>query len=70
LPNYDPTTLIGYYFNDDKSKITLYRTPDHIAEVTFDTDRNAQLIINQDGTIVKQQVNQGGSTVINIKQTK
>lgn len=70
LPNYDPTTLIGYYFNDDKSKITLYRTPDHVAEVTFDTDKNAQLTINQDGTVVKQQVNQGGTTVINIKQTK
>jgi hypothetical protein len=70
LPNYNPATNLGYYFNDDKSKITLYRRPDHIAEVTFDTDRNAQLIINQDGAIVKQQVNQGGSTVINIKQTK
>ena len=70
LPNYNPATNLGYYFNDDRSKTTLYRRPDHIAEVTFDTDRNAQLIINQDGTIVKQQVNQGGSTVVNIKQTK
>jgi hypothetical protein len=70
LPNYNPATNLGYYFNDDRSKITLYRRPDHIAEVTFDTDRNAQLIINQDGTITKQQVNQGGSTVVNIKQTK
>jgi hypothetical protein len=70
LPNYDPATLIKYYFNDDRSKITLYRTPDHVAEVTLDAEKNAQLTINQDGTTVKQQVNQGGSTVINIKQTK
>ena len=70
LPNYNPATNLNYYFNDDKSKIILYRRPDHVAEVTFDTNKNAQLTINQDGTIVKQQVNQGGSTVINIKQTK
>jgi ABC-type transport system involved in cytochrome bd biosynthesis fused ATPase/permease subunit len=70
LPNYNPATNLNYYFNDDRSKITLYRRPDHIAEVTFDTDKNVQLTVNQDGTIVRQQVNQGGSTVINIKQTK
>ncbi len=70
LPNYNPATNLNYYFNDDKSKITLYRRPDHVAEVTFDTGKNAQLTVNQDGIIVRQQVNQGGSTVINIKQTK
>jgi hypothetical protein len=70
LPNYNPATNLNYYFNDDRSKITLYRKPDHVAEVTFDTDKNVQLTVNQDGIIVRQQVNQGGSTVINIKQTK
>jgi hypothetical protein len=70
LPNYNPATNLNYYFNDDRSKITLYRRPDHVAEVTLDTDKNAQLTVNQDGIITRQQVNQGGSTVINIKQTK
>ncbi len=68
LPNYNPASNIGYYFNDDKSKITLYRRPDHIAEVTLSTEQNATVNINQGGTAVKQQVNSGGTTVINIIQ--
>ena len=68
LPNYNPASNIGYYFNDDKSKITLYRRPDHIAEVTLSTEQNATVNINQGGTAVKQQVNSGGTTVITIIQ--
>lgn len=68
LPNYNPASLIGYYFNDDRSKITLYRRPDHVAEVTLDADRNSQININQGGTQVRQQVNKGGSTSITIIQ--
>ena len=68
LPNYNPATNIGYYFNDDKSKITLYRRPDHIAEVTVGTDSNAVININQGGVQVRQQVNQGGNTAITIVQ--
>ena len=68
LPNYNPATNIGYYFNDDKSKITLYRRPDHIAEVTVSTEANAVININQGGVQVRQQVNQGGNTAITIVQ--
>ena len=68
LPNYNPASNIGYYFNDDKSKITLYRRPDHVAEVTLSTEQNAVVNINQGGTAVKQQVNSGGTTVITIIQ--
>jgi hypothetical protein len=68
LPNYNPATNIGYYFNDDKSKITLYRRPGHIAEVTVSTEQNATININQGGIQVKQQINQGGTTSINIVQ--
>ncbi len=68
LPNYNPASNIGYYFNDDKSKITLYRRPDHVAEVTLSTEQNATVNINQAGTAVKQQVNSGGTTVITIIQ--
>ena len=68
LPNYNPASNIGYYFNDDKSKITLYRRPGHVAEVTVGTEQNAVVNINQGGTAVKQQVNSGGTTVISITQ--
>jgi hypothetical protein len=68
LPNYNPATNIGYYFNDDKSQITLYRRPDHIAEVTVSTESNAVININQGGVQVRQQVNQGGNTAITIVQ--
>jgi hypothetical protein len=68
LPNYNPATNIQYYFNDDKSKITLTRRPDHIAEVTVGTEQNAVININQGGVAVKQQVNTGGTTLITIIQ--
>ena len=68
LPNYNPATNIEYYFNDDKSRITLTRRPDHIAEVTLGTEQNAVVNINQGGVAVKQQVNTGGTTVITIVQ--
>jgi hypothetical protein len=68
LPNYNPATNIQYYFNDDKSRITLARRPDHVAEVTVGTEQNATVNINQGGVAVKQQVNTGGTTVINITQ--
>jgi hypothetical protein len=68
LPNYNPATNIGYYFNDDKSQITLYRRPDHVAEVTVGTESNAVININQGGVQVRQQVNQGGNTAITIVQ--
>jgi hypothetical protein len=68
LPNYNSATNIQYYFNDDKSRITLTRRPDHIAEVTVGTEQNAVVNINQGGVAVKQQVNTGGTTVITIVQ--
>jgi hypothetical protein len=68
LPNYNPATNIEYYFNDDKSKITLTRRPDHIAEVTVGSEQNAVVNVNQGGVAVKQQVNTGGTTVITIVQ--
>lgn len=68
LPNYNPATNIQYYYNDDKSKITLTRRPDHVAEVTVGVESNAVININQGGVAVKQQVNTGGSTVITIVQ--
>ena len=68
LPNYNPASNIGYLLNDDKSKITLYRRPGHVAEVTLSTEQNAVVNINQGGVHVKQQVNSGGTTAITIVQ--
>lgn len=68
LPNYNEASGLKYYFNDDKSMITLYRVTTHTAYVTVDTTKNLQVIFDQDGSIVNQQVNKGGSTSINIIQ--
>ena len=68
FPNYNEATGLRYYFNEDKSRATLYRAGSHNATVTFDTDRNLELNLNQDGTIIKQSVNKGGTTFINIIQ--
>jgi hypothetical protein len=68
LPNYNEASGLKYYFSDDKSMITLYRVTTHTAYVTVDTSKNLQVNFNQDGSIVNQQVNKGGSTTINIIQ--
>jgi len=68
LPNYNEASGLKYFFNDDKSMITLYRITTHTAFVTVDTSKNLQVIFNQDSSIVNQQVNKGGSTTINIIQ--
>lgn len=68
LPDYNPATLLGYSLNDDRTKVTLYRRPDHVAEVTVGVGANAVVNINQGGTPVKQQVNQGGTTTVTIIQ--
>ena len=68
LPGYNEATGLRYYFNDDKSQVTLYRAGSHNATITFSTDRNIDLNLKQDGTLIKQPVNRGGTTVINITQ--
>lgn len=70
LPRYNAINGIKYFFNDDKSKITLTRNLSHIAEVTFSTEQDAQLNIIQDGVRTQQQINQGGTTSITIIQNK
>ncbi len=68
LPGYNEASGLKYYFNDDKSKITLYRAQAHTASITLGTDRNIQLNLTQDGTAIKQPVNKGSTTVITITQ--
>lgn len=68
LPNYTEASGLKYYFNDDGSKITLYRAMSHTAYVTLNREGDAVVNISQDGIPVTQKVNKGGTTNINIIQ--
>jgi hypothetical protein len=68
LPKFNAINGIKYFFNDDKSKITLTKNLSHIAQVTTSTEQNSQINIIQDGVSVQQQINQGGTTSITIIQ--
>lgn len=68
LPGYNAASGLKYYFNEDKSQITLYRVSTHSATVTFSTESDVSLTISQSGTVVKQQVNKGNTSVITITQ--
>lgn len=70
LPGYANNKPAGllYYFNDDQSKVTLYKAGTHNATVTFDTTKNVTLNLVQDGQSIIQNVNKGSTTVITITQ--
>jgi hypothetical protein len=68
LPKYSPASGITYYFSDDENRVTLRKATTHIAEVTVPVDHDVIINITQDGTAVTQQVNRGGTSVINIIQ--
>lgn len=68
LPGYDEASGLKFFYNDDKSLITLYRSNTSSAYITFGTDENPKLILNQSGTVVTQPVNKGTGSVINIIQ--
>jgi len=68
LPKYSPASGITYYFSDDESRVTLRKATTHIAEITVPVDHDVIVNITQDGTAVSQQVNRGGTSIINIIQ--
>ncbi len=70
LPNYSANKAMGllYYFNEDQSKVTLYRATSHNATVTFSTDRNATLNLNQGGQQIIQNINKGSTSTVTISQ--
>lgn len=68
LPGYTEASGLKYYFNDDGSKITLYKMTTHTASVTLNKESNAVINITQDGSPLTQKVNRGGTTNINIIQ--
>ena len=70
LPGYAANKPMGllYYFNDDASKITLYKAGTHNATVTFDTTRSATYTLIQDGQTIIQNVNKGSTSIVTITQ--
>jgi len=70
LPNYSANKAMGllHYFNEDQTQVTLYKAGSHNATVTFSTDRNATLNLNQGGQQIIQNVNKGSTSVVTINQ--
>lgn len=70
LPGYATNRPLGllYYFNDDQSKVTLYKAGTHNATATFDTTKNVTFTLIQDGQTIIQNVNKGATSVVSIKQ--
>ncbi len=70
LPGYAANKSMGlmYYFNDDQSKVTLYKAGTHNATVTFDTTKNVTYTLIQDGQTIIQNVNKGSTSTVTITQ--
>lgn len=68
LPNYDPNSGLRYFFNEDDSKVTVRLNTAPMAEVTVGVEHDAVVTINQRGWAVTQQINRGGTSIINIIQ--
>jgi hypothetical protein len=68
LPGYTEASGLKYFFNDDDSKVTLYKIGTHTTYVTLNKEADAVVNITQDGSPLTQKVNRGGTTTINIIQ--
>ena len=70
LPGYAANKTLGllYYFNDDQSKVTLYKAGTHNATATFDTTKNVTYTLIQDGQTIIQNVNKGSTSTVIITQ--
>ena len=68
LPSYDPNSGLRYFFNDDDSKVTVRLNTGHMSEVTVGVEHDAVVTVNQAGWSVTQQINRGGTSIINIIQ--
>jgi len=70
LPGYNSNKALGllYYFNDDQTKVTLYKAGSHNATATFDTTKNVTYTLNQSGQTIIQNVNKGATSTVTITQ--
>jgi hypothetical protein len=70
LPGYNANKSLGlmYYFNDDQTKVTLYKAGTHNATATFDTTKNVTYTLIQNGQTIIQNVNKGSTSTLTITQ--
>jgi len=70
LPGYSANKSLGllYYFNDDASKVTLYKAGTHSATATFETTKSVTFTLIQDGQTIIQNVNKGSTSTLTITQ--
>ena len=70
LPGYSANKSLGlmHYFNDDQTKVTLYKAGTHNATATFDTTKNVTFTLIQDGQTIIQNVNKGSTSTLTIVQ--
>ena len=70
LPGYSANKSLGlmFYFNDDQTKVTLYKAGTHNATATFDTTKNVTFTLIQSGQTIIQNVNKGSTSTIIITQ--
>ena len=68
LPNYNAGSGLTYGLSDDESRLVLRKQTAHMAQVTVDREADVMLNITQDGAPLTQQINRGGTSVINIIQ--
>jgi hypothetical protein len=68
LPGYNAASGLVYTVADDEGKLVLRRATSHIAQVTVSKEADAVINITQDSAPLTQQINRGGTTVINIIQ--
>jgi hypothetical protein len=70
LPDYSANRTLGllYYFNDDASKVTLYKAGTHNATAAFDTTKNVTFTLIQNGQTIIQNVNKGATSTLTITQ--
>ncbi len=70
LPGYSANKSLGlmHYFNEDQTKVTLYKAGSHNTTVTFDTTKNVTFTLTQSGQTIIQNVNKGSTTTVTINQ--
>lgn len=69
LPNFNPAAGWSYFYNDDKSKVTVCQKTTHNACITSSVDEDKTININQLGIELTQLINRGGKSIITIQQS-
>jgi hypothetical protein len=70
LPSYSFNRAAGlmHFFNETQTEVTLYKVGTHNANIMLSAEKNSTLSLTQDGQTIVQNVNAGGSNILNITQ--